>query len=38
MQVVITAPQTLMGLLAVGPDIARLFAVVALLKASLNSV
>jgi hypothetical protein len=38
MLVATTAPQTLRGLLAVGPDIARVLEVVALRKASLSSV
>jgi hypothetical protein len=37
MQVETTAPQTSMGLLAVGPDMAKVLAVVALHKANLNS-
>jgi hypothetical protein len=38
MQVATTASQTLRGLLAVGPDMVKVLAVVALLKASLSSV
>jgi hypothetical protein len=38
MQVAITAPQTLRGLLAVGPDIARVFSVIALQKTGLICV
>jgi hypothetical protein len=37
-QVTTTAPQTSRGFLAVGPDIAKIFAVAALCKASLSSV
>jgi hypothetical protein len=37
MQVATTAPQTLRGLLAFGPDMAKILAVVALHKASLKS-
>jgi hypothetical protein len=37
-QVATTAPQTHRGLLAVGPDIAEVLAVVALRKSSLTSV
>jgi hypothetical protein len=38
MQVATTIPQTSRGLLAVGPDMAKVLAVVALHKASLSSV
>jgi hypothetical protein len=38
MQVATTAPQTSMGLIAVGPDMTKVLAVVALHKASLKSV
>jgi hypothetical protein len=38
MQVATTAPQMLRGLLAVGPDVAKVLAVVALHKATLSSV
>jgi hypothetical protein len=38
MQVATTAPQTSRGLFAVGPDMAKVLAVVALHKASLSSV
>jgi hypothetical protein len=38
MQVVTTAPQTSNGLLAIGPDIAKVLTVVALHKASLSFV
>jgi hypothetical protein len=37
MQVATTAPQTSRGLLAVGPDMVKVLAVVALLEASLIS-
>jgi hypothetical protein len=37
-QVATTAPQTSRGVLAVGPDIAKVLAVVALHKANLSSV
>jgi hypothetical protein len=38
MQVATPAPQTLKGLLAVGPDMAKVLAFLALCKASLRSV
>jgi hypothetical protein len=38
MQMDTTAPQTSRGLLAVGPDMAKVLAVIALCKASLCSV
>jgi hypothetical protein len=38
MQVTTTTPQTSRGLLAVGPDMAKVLAVVALRKASVSSV
>jgi hypothetical protein len=38
MQVATTAPQTSNGLLAIGPDIAKVLTVVALHKASLSFV
>jgi hypothetical protein len=38
MQVATTAPETLRGLLAVGPDMAKVLAAVALRKASLSAV